>query len=177
MAGAFDHPRIERDDPKSGRASDHFVATTAGPTAWTAEQATAARGVLPEWPSRFEFDDVRAAKPDFQPSDDRTIVFNLRGAMLTMLGRAEDDATWFRLKVEPKPGGSTPTTKPVAGDPWIPDWSDFAKRVDGWEFKLPSWREAQLARLRSDKPEVQAAPEPDMEGKDRLPPQSGGPMR
>jgi hypothetical protein len=170
-------PRPPRGGETKGRPSEQFLASAEGPTAWTPEQASAARGVLPEWPSRFEFDDVRAAKPDFQPTDDRTVVFTLKGAVLTMLGRREGDATWFRLKVEPTPGASAPTAKPVPGDPWIPDWTAFAKKVEGWEYRLPEWREGQLECLRSDEPEPKAPAPPDMEGKDRLPPPSSSMMR
>ena len=170
-------PRPVRGDQPKSRPAEQFLASAEGPTAWTPEQASAARGVLPEWPSRFEFDDARAATPGFAPAEDRTIVFTLKGAVLTMLGRREGDATWFRLKVEPKPGASQPTAKPVPGDPWIPDWNAFAKKVDGWEYRLPDWREAQLIRLRSDDPEPKAPTPPDMEGKDRLPPPSSGAMR
>ena len=170
-------PRPSRGDQPKGRPADQFDASAGGDPAWTPAQVAASRGVLPEWPSRLEFDDVRAARPDFAPSPERTIVFRLKGANLTLQGRREGDATWFRLRVEPQPGASEPTRNPVAGDPWIPDWNAFAKKVDGWEFRLPAWRESQLDRLRSDDPEPRAPTEPDLRGKDRLPPPSSGMMR
>ena len=99
----------------------------------------------------------------------------MKGARLTLLGQRQDGATWFRVRVEPKPGASEPTRTRSDGDPWIPDWPTFARAVEGWEYRLPAWREAQLERLRSDQPEPKS-PEPvDMSGKDRLPPPSTPP--
>jgi Domain of unknown function (DUF4340) len=157
------------------RRPDDYLVTTDGSTPWMPAQAKAARGSLPEWPARMEFDDVRSARPDFAPSADRTLVFTVKGAVLTVEGRKEADGTWFRVSVQPGPGASEPTKNPVAGDPWIPDWNAFAAKVKGWEYRLPEWREAQLERLRSDEPEPKAPAMPDMEGKDRLPPPSSMP--
>ena len=170
-------PRPARGDQPKTRPADQFDATAQGSPDWTPAQVAASRGVLPEWPSRMEFDDVRAARPDFSPAPDRTLSFRVKGATLTLQGRREGDATWFRVQVQPQPGASEPTRNPVAGDPWIPGWNAFAKKVSGWEFRLPAWREAQLARLRSDEPEPKAPPEPDLRGKDRLPPPSSSMMR
>jgi len=163
------------DAPSTNRRPEQYNVATDGSTPWTPEQAAAARGVLPEWPARMEFDDVRAAKPDFAPTPDRTLVFNVKGAQLTMEGRKEDSGTWFRLRVEPRPGATEPTRNPVAGDPWVPDWNAFAAKVNGWEYRLPDWREGQLERLRSDEPEPKAPAMPDLESKDRLPPPSSMP--
>ena len=161
------------DAPADARSvtPDMFTAFAAGP-AWTAAQVSAARGSLPEWPTRLEFDDVRAATTNFTPEPDRTLAFDLKGARLKIEGRREGADTWFRVKVEPRPGASTPTAKPVPGDPWIPDWNAFASRVNGWEYRMPGWRTAQLDRLRSDEPEPKMPDAPDMSRRDRLPPPS-----
>ena len=154
------------------RTADMFNARAGTDPAWTPAQISAARGVLGEWTSRVEFDDVRAATKDFAPTPDRTLTFDVKGARVTLLGQQQSDSTWFRLRVEPRSGASEPTRNRVAGDPWIPDWQAFAKSVDGWEFKLPAWREAELTRLRSDEPEPKMPAREDMTGKDRLPPSS-----
>lgn len=163
--------------PSTNRRPEDFAVATDASTAWTPDQAKAARGVLPEWPSRLEFDDVRAAKPDFAPAPDRTLVFTLKGAILTLEGRKEESGTWFRLSVQPTPGATAPTKDPKPGDPWVPDWNAFAAKVKGWEYRMPDWREGQLERLRSDEPEPKAPPMPDLEGKDRLPPPSSSMQR
>jgi len=162
------------DAPSDARnvSPEMFAVPVLPDTAWTPAQAAAARGSLPEWPTRLEFDDVRAARPDFTPVADRTLTFELKGARLTIEGRAEGAETWFRLRVEPRPGGSVPTSRPVPGDPWIPDWNAFAARVQGWEFRMPGWRVAQLDRLRSDEPEPKMPEDADMSRRDRLPPAS-----
>jgi hypothetical protein len=163
--------------PANNRRPDDYAISTDGGTPWTPEQGRAARGVLPEWPARMEFDDVRAATPDFAPTADRTLVFTVKGAILTVEGRREGNQTWFRLDVKPTTGSSEPTRNPAAGDPWIPDWNAFAAKVKGWEYRLPDWRESQLERLRSDEPEPKAPDMPSMEGKDRLPPPSSSLQR
>lgn len=156
------------ESPKN-RSPDMFTVTANADTPWTPAQMAAAREVLGNWITRIDFDDVRAAQTTFLPADDRTLTFDVKGARLTVLGKREGDATWFRLQINPRPGASAPTQKPVAGDPQIPDWQAFAKATQGWEFKLPAWREAQLDRLRSDQPEPKAPPMQDMAGKDRMP--------
>jgi len=154
------------------RTPDMFNARAGTDPAWTPAQINAARGVLGEWTSRVEFDDVRAATKDFAPTSDRTLTFDVKGARVTLLGQQQSGSTWFRLRVEPRDGASQPTRNREAGDPWIPDWQTFAKSVDGWEYKLPNWREAELTRLRSDEPEPKMPAREDMTGKDRLPPSS-----
>jgi hypothetical protein len=151
---------------------DMFAVAMAPGSPWSPAQAGAARGALPDWPTRLEFDDVRAARTDFAPAADRTLTFEIKGARLVIEGRGEGAETWFRLRVEPRTGGSPPTVKPVPGDPWIPDWSAFAAKVKGWEFRMPSWRVSQLERLRSDEPEPREPEAPDMSRRDRLPPPS-----
>jgi hypothetical protein len=149
-----------------------FTATVPEGSAWTPAQAAATRGTLAEWPTRLEFDDVRAARSDFAPSADRTLAFELKGARLVLEGRTEGAQTWFQLRVEPRTGGSPPTAKPVPGDPWIPDWNAFADRVRPWEYRMPTWRASQLDRLRSDEPEPKMPDAPNMTRRDRLPPPS-----
>ena len=158
-------PRPMSQEPPTQRSPEMFQTTSDGSTPWSAAQMAASRSVLGEWPARLEFSDVRAAHKDFVPSADRTISFHVKGALLVMEGQHEGDTTWFRLRVEPKTGGSPPTKEHEIGDPWIPDWNQFAKSVAGWEFQLPAWREAQLTRLRTDKPEPEAPPRPDMKGR------------
>ena len=162
------------DAPADARnvAPELFTVTAPPGPVWTPEQATAARGTLPEWPTRIEFDDVRAARPDFAPTPERTLAFDLRGARLVLEGRTEGAETWFRIRVESRPGASPPTAKPVPGDPWIPDWSAFGERVRNWEYRMPGWRVSQLERLRTDEPQPKMPDPPDLSRRDRLPPPS-----
>lgn len=165
-------PRPAGGATATGRSADLYQARVDGPETWTPAQAGAARAVLGEWMQRLEFDDVRAATRDFAPTPDRTLTFDVKGARVTLLGQRQSDATWFRVRVEPRPGASEPTRNRVSGDPWIPAWQAFERSVQGWEYRLPAWREAQLERLRSDEPEPRSPDPVDMTGKDRLPPAS-----
>lgn len=165
-------PRSASGDPAADRSPDRYQVRVDGPENWTPAQIGVARGVLGDWMQRLEFDDVRAATTDFTPAPDRTLVFDVKGARVTLLGQRQSDATWFRVSVEPRPGATAPTRTRTDGDPWIPDWQAFERSVKGWEYRLPAWREAQLERLRSDEPELPSHAPIDMTGKDRLPPPS-----
>ena len=140
--------------------------------AWSPARTPADLQSLQEWPTRLEFEDVRPATGEFQPDPPRTLVFGLRGAVLAMEGRDEGPETWFRIRVEPRPGGSPPTRDRVPGDPWIPDWQEFARSVTGWEYRLPSWRRSQLERMERGEPEPLPPAPANMDRRDRLPPPS-----
>lgn len=142
---------------------------------WSPARTPADLQALREWPTRLEFDDVRPVTHGFQPDPARTMVFDLRGALLAVEGRDEGPETWFRLRVEPRPGGSPPTKDRAQGDPWIPEWSDFARSTQGWEYRLPSWRRSQLERMERGEREPSPPMPANMDRRDRLPPSSSPP--
>jgi hypothetical protein len=51
---------------------------------------------------------------------------------------------WISFEATPREGA--PSAEEVnakrkhAGDPFVPDWTEFARKHTGWEYKLPGWK-------------------------------------
>ncbi len=140
-------------DPALARAWPHEVAPEEA-AHWTPEQITSAQTGLPSFLERLDFEGVRKARSDATGDPAWSPSFELKAATVTLNGRKEEDGTWFTITVNPKPDAKeAPTRAKNPGDPYVPSWADFAKRMSGWEFKLPGWKAETLRRMR-------ATPEP-----------------
>lgn len=133
---------------------------------WTEKRSAAAIRTLPSWLSRLELDDVRKAKggavdPALSPSFDM-----VRGTLKVNAVR-DGDAVWISFEAKPKEGAPSAAEinakKKYPGDPYVPDWTEFAAKHAGWEYKLPVWKlnsleEAGKVPLDGDKPADPTAP-------------------
>lgn len=115
----------------------------AGSTEWTEPRRAIAARTMPSWLARLELDDVRRARggaldPAISPSFDM-----VRGTLKVNAVR-EGDAVWISFEAAPKPGAPSAAEinarKKYPGDPCIPDWTEFAAKHAGWEYRLPAWK-------------------------------------
>jgi hypothetical protein len=126
-----------------------FVATeSVGPIAasdfaWTESRKATAVRTLPGWLARLELDDVRKATgaapdPAISPSFDM-----VRGTLKVHAVR-EGESVWISFEAAPKAGAPSAeeinAKRKFPGDPFVPDWTEFAKKHAGWEYKLPVWK-------------------------------------
>jgi hypothetical protein len=150
---AFDGLTLSRpeDAPAPGTPGAPWMHVVAPEEAehWTPTQVTSAQTGLPNFLERLDFEGVRKARADRAHEPAWSPSFELADATVTLNGRKEDDGTWFTVTVAPKPGVKPAMTHPAhPGDPFAPSWTDFAKQVDGWEFRMPGWKAEALRRMR-----------------------------
>lgn len=110
---------------------------------WTPTRRTVALRTLPSWLARLELDDVRKAKggtPDAALSPE----FDMVRGTLKINAVRDGDAVWFSFVATPKEGAPSAAEinakKKYPGDPYVPDWKEFAAKHAGWEYKLPTWK-------------------------------------
>jgi len=110
---------------------------------WTPTRRTTALRTMPSWLSRLELDDVRKAKggaPDPAISPEFDMV---RGTLKVNAVR-DGDAVWISFEAKPKEGAPSAAEinarKKYPGDPYVPDWTAFAAKHAGWEYRLPAWK-------------------------------------
>lgn len=135
-------------DGKTAYAASESVApVAAGDFEWTDLRKAAAVRSLPGWLARLELEDVRKAKggaadPAISPSFDM-----VRGTLKVNAVR-EGDGVWISFEAAPKAGApgaeEINAKKKYPGDPFVPDWAEFAKKHAGWEYKLPGWKLSSL---------------------------------
>lgn len=110
---------------------------------WSPLRRSAAVRTLPPWLSRLELDDVRKAKggaidPAISP------VFDMVRGTLKINAVREGDEVWISFDAKPKEGAPSAAEinakKKYPGDPYVPDWTDFAAKHAGWEYRLPVWK-------------------------------------
>ena len=138
---------------------------------WTAPRSAVAQRTLPSWLSRLELDDVRRAKvggvsggaidPALSPEFDM-----VRGTLKINAVR-DGDAVWISFDAKAKDGAPSAAEmnakKKYPGDPYVPDWKDFAAKHTGWQYKLPLWKlnsleEATKTPIATEKPTDPTAP-------------------
>jgi hypothetical protein len=114
---------------------------------WTPTRRSVAIRTIPTWLSRLELDDVRKSKggaPDAAISPEFDMV---RGTLKVNAVR-EGDAVWISFEAAPKEGAPSAAEinakKKYPGDPYVPDWKEFAAKHAGWEYKLPAWKLSSL---------------------------------
>lgn len=124
------------------------AAESAGPVAvsafeWTEPRKQTAIRTLPGWLARLELDEVRRATgaapdPAISPSFDM-----VRGTLKVNAVR-DGDSVWISFEAAPKVGAPSAeeinAKRKYPGDPFVPDWAEFAKKHAGWEYKLPVWK-------------------------------------
>ena len=56
----------------------------------------------------------------------------------------DGDAVWISFEAKPKDGAPSAAEinakKKYPGDPYVPDWAEFAAKHAGWEYRLPVWK-------------------------------------
>jgi hypothetical protein len=131
------------DGKKSYAASESAAAVAASDFAWTEQRKAAAVRSLPGWLTRLELEDVRTAKggaadPAISPTFDM-----VRGTLKVNAAR-DGESVWISLEAAPKAGAPSAAEinakRKYPGDPFVPDWAEFAKKHSGWEYKLPAWK-------------------------------------
>ena len=115
---------------------------------WTDAQQESAKLGLPSFLERLEFEAVRRARGDVAKEPKWTAVFDLKTGTLTLAGHEEPEGVWFTLTAFPKPDAPKAAPPGQEGDPYVPDWSAFAARTAGWEYRVPAWRADTLRRMR-----------------------------
>jgi hypothetical protein len=135
------------DGKKAFTASESALPVAATGFAWTDMRKAAAIRSLPGWLGRLEFEDVRkatggAADPAISP------VFDMVRGTLKVHAVRDGDSVWISFEATPKGGAPSAeeinARKKYPGDPFVPDWSEFAKKHAGWEYKLPGWKAGSL---------------------------------
>jgi len=133
---------------------------------WTPTRRGAALRVLPSWLSRLELEDVRKARegaidPAISPEFDM-----VRGTLKVNAVR-EGDAVWVSFTASPKEGAPSAAEinakKKYPGDPYVPDWTEFAAKHAGWQYRLPAWKlstldEANKLPAQAEQPADPSAP-------------------
>jgi len=147
----FNGLQIVAEDGEGGRVGYKVVegSPMVAPTEfdWTPTRRSVAIRTIPTWLSRLELDDVRKAKggaADPAISADFDMV---RGTLKVNAVR-DGDAVWISFEAAPKDGAPSAAEinakKKYPGDPYIPDWKEFAAKHAGWEYRLPAWKLSSL---------------------------------
>jgi hypothetical protein len=140
-----------------------------GTTGWDDASIASAKGTLPSYLSRLEFEDVRPLESvDGQVTWDgveREAGFDtVRGTVKIGL-REGPEGTWMRLRTVAKPDAPSAAEinakRKYPGDPFVPDWTEFNAKVSTWEFLMPEWKVNALAGARKPEP---AAVDPEAGG-------------
>jgi Domain of unknown function (DUF4340) len=133
---------------------------------WTPTRRTTALRVLPSWLSRLELDDVRKAKGG-APDPAVSAEFDMVRGTLKVNGVREGEDVWISFEATAKDGAPSAAEinakKKYPGDPYVPDWNEFAAKHAGWEYKLPGWKLTALQEMakipaESEKPADPNAP-------------------
>jgi hypothetical protein len=136
--------------PAAGGPPPAWSSAVAPDATWSESQIQSAQTGLAPFLQRLELEGVRRIRAQALPEPLYSPVFEAQGATIRVNGHKESDGVWFSLEVLPRPG------VPVAdqsnsgrGDPFVPDYTALAQRVDGWEFRMPSWKAEALERTAS----------------------------
>ncbi len=120
-----------------------LVGIPEGTVEWIDERIDVAVRTLPPWLSRLELDDARKAT-NGTPDAAISPTFDMTHGTLTVHSVRDGDAVWISFTAAAKP--DAPSTEAInskrkyPGDPYIPDWVEFARKHAGWEYKLPAWK-------------------------------------
>ncbi|MFM9170045.1 MAG: hypothetical protein ACKOTD_07990, partial [Phycisphaerales bacterium] len=107
---------------------------------WSDAQQEGATLGLPSFLERLEFEAVRRARGDVAKEPKWTAAFDLKTGTVTLAGHEEPEGVWFTLTAFPKPDAPKVAPPAEEGDPYVPDWSAFAARTAGWEYRMPAWK-------------------------------------
>lgn len=117
---------------------------------WTGARRAAAARALPGWLARLELDEVRratgaAADPLLSPT------FAMVRGTLRVRGVRDGDDIWISFDATPKEDAPSAdeinARRKYPGDPFVPDWIEFAARHAGWEYRLPRWKATALDEI------------------------------
>jgi hypothetical protein len=135
------------DGAKTYAALESAAPVVASDFEWTELRKAAAVRTLPGWLGRLELEDVRrstggAADPAISPTFDM-----VRGTLKVNAVR-DGDGVWISFEAAPKAGAPDAeeinARRKYPGDPYVPDWAEFASKHAGWEYKLPGWKLSSL---------------------------------
>lgn len=135
------------DGKKSFAAAESAGPVVANGFEWSEPRKAAAVRSLPGWLGRLELEDVRRAKggaPDLAISPR----FEMMRGTLKVNAVRDGESVWISFEAAPKAGAPSAAEinarKKYPGDPFVPDWAEFAKKHAGWEYKLPGWKLSSL---------------------------------
>ena len=120
-------------------------ADTADAFEWTDARRAAAARALPGWLARLELDEVRRANdPDGEPDPLLSPTFEMVRGTLRVKGVRDGDDIWISFDATPKEGAPSAdeinARRKYPGDPFVPDWTAFAAKHAGWQYRLPRWK-------------------------------------
>jgi hypothetical protein len=130
---------------------------------WSEAQQESAKLGMPSFLERLEFEAVRRARGDVAKEPKWTATFDLKTGTVTLAGHEEAEGVWFTLTAFPKPDAPKATPPANEYDPYVPDWSAFAARTAGWEYRMPAWKADTLRRMREAPAPAPAQAEPGAE--------------
>jgi len=131
------------DGTKTFAAAESGAPAAASAFEWTDMRKAAAMRSLPGWLARLEFEDVRKSTGG---ADDASIspTFEMVRGSIKVHAVRDGDSVWISFEATPKPGAPSAdeinAKRKYPGDPFVPDWTEFAKKHAGWEYKLPAWK-------------------------------------
>ena len=142
---------IAAEDGPDGKVSYKVIESSplVAPTEfdWTPTRRATALRTMPSWLSRLELEDVRKAKggPEAAAADPAiSPEFDMVRGTLKVHAVREGDAVWISFAAKAKDGAPSAAEinakKKYPGDPYVPDWTEFAAKHAGWEYKLPAWK-------------------------------------
>ena len=131
------------DGKKAYAASGPAAPLAASDFEWTEPRKAAALRSLPGWLARLELEDVRKAKGGAVDAAISPGFDMVRGTLKVNAVR-DGDGVWISFEAAPKPGAPSAdeinAKRKYPGDPFVPDWTEFARTHAGWEYKLPAWK-------------------------------------
>ncbi len=114
---------------------------------WTELRRNAATRTLPGWLGRLEFEDVRKATGG-APDPALSPTFDMVRGTLKVNAVRDGEGVWISFEATPKVGAPSAeeinARRKYPGDPFVPDWAEFASKHAGWEYKLPGWKLSSL---------------------------------
>ncbi len=130
------------------------AAVVADPPSLLDAQRESAQRTIPEWVSRLEIDEVRAAH---EHTDSKRVSVASRARTIELTVSKDGTDLWCTVGVESTPGQSEPTD-PVELER-VTALDRAGERCAGFEFKLPSWRATSLSAILFPAPAAPADPE------------------
>lgn len=135
-------PALQPAAAPSAATPKDWIESSNGTAAWSDAQIARAKGALPSFLSRLDFEDVRLpASPSGETCDsERVMVFASDEALVTLNLRQIGEAMWVGIEI----------AAPSASAALSGKWQEFAARTTGWEFLMSNWKSRQVIDMRNE---------------------------